>query len=756
MKATITYFLLTLVTTQTFAGGPLNVRNEVPVKYSTDTPIEYRTDLGPLGSYNNNVAVDLAVVSFQVWQDVSAAVISFTRNGVLPVDVNGSNYLTYLSGGNGFSPIVFDSDGSIIDQVLGAGASNSIIGFAGSFSSGGLYTEGQAVMNGKFSNTFTPEQFKATFIHEFGHLIGLDHTQIHVNLANNGNDLDDIYIPTMYPFSVDNDTALATLNIDDIIDVTSLYPAPTFAANAGISGAVTRFNTSFVRGANVLAIKISDSLMYRVSIVTDYLQLNTGNYSIVGLDPSEYWIKIEPINTSFTGGSRVGPYASSLSDLSFQDPVIAEYYNGPNESSDPSIDNPLARTNVTVLPAAMTTGINLVANLRLPSAPVPVSPLNGESGVSTSPTLSWNPAVDAISYHVQFSQDSLFNTRIVDTTGISTTSFSVTGLTLNTKYFWRVRGQNTIGVGPFSASQGFRTAENLGETSVALRNFNLDGTQHLFVVDSPPFDSGFVFGTNFYDDLTKAAAFTLPQGASQGRLTKVRVWFGYKRVGITNQKYRMQVYGGSASTGPQGLLYSQEYNVASIPVDNVFSPPELPTEHTLAQQVSVPLNFFVAVDFGSYTSADWGMLGIISTFLQAERVAQEWERWSDGSWHNVSDSWFQGGANGWYMWIEPTVIVGTPVNVENLDFPVEFSLSQNFPNPFNPSTTIRFQLSQSGETTLKAFDLLGRQVATLVEGPLDAGRHQVHFNASHLSNGVYYYTLQSGPFRQTRRMILLK
>ncbi|MFN3426952.1 MAG: choice-of-anchor Q domain-containing protein [Candidatus Thermochlorobacter sp.] len=88
--------------------------------------------------------------------------------------------------------------------------------------------------------------------------------------------------------------------------------------------------------------------------------------------------------------------------------------------------------------------------------------------------------------------------------------------------------------------------------------------------------------------------------------------------------------------------------------------------------------------------------------------------------------------------------------------PRTFELSQNYPNPFNPTTVISYQLPVSSEVSLKIYDMLGRQVATLVEGRQEAGRYQVAFNAVQLASGLYFYRLQAGTFTQTRKMMLLK
>jgi 1,4-alpha-glucan branching enzyme len=85
-----------------------------------------------------------------------------------------------------------------------------------------------------------------------------------------------------------------------------------------------------------------------------------------------------------------------------------------------------------------------------------------------------------------------------------------------------------------------------------------------------------------------------------------------------------------------------------------------------------------------------------------------------------------------------------------------FSLSQNYPNPFNPSTVIQYQIPQPGKVTLKIYDMLGREIRTLVNEFQQNGSHSITFDASHLSSGVYFYRIQSGSFIETKKMLLLK
>jgi hypothetical protein len=85
-----------------------------------------------------------------------------------------------------------------------------------------------------------------------------------------------------------------------------------------------------------------------------------------------------------------------------------------------------------------------------------------------------------------------------------------------------------------------------------------------------------------------------------------------------------------------------------------------------------------------------------------------------------------------------------------------FALSQNYPNPFNPSTSISYTLPEAGMTTLKVYDMLGREVAVLVNGVVSQGTHSVMFNAANLGSGVYLYELRSGNTRITNKMTLMK
>ena len=93
---------------------------------------------------------------------------------------------------------------------------------------------------------------------------------------------------------------------------------------------------------------------------------------------------------------------------------------------------------------------------------------------------------------------------------------------------------------------------------------------------------------------------------------------------------------------------------------------------------------------------------------------------------------------------------------ETASFPVAPRLLQSYPNPFNPSVTITYQIPSSSFVSIRVIDVLGREVATLVSEVRPPGRHEVTWQARNASSGLYFYQLQTGAFRETKKMLLLR
>ena len=133
---------------------------------------------------------------------------------------------------------------------------------------------------------------------------------------------------------------------------------------------------------------------------------------------------------------------------------------------------------------------------------------------------------------------------------------------------------------------------------------------------------------------------------------------------------------------------------------------------------------------------------------------------AEGSANGIQQMQFVNGNLGFSGGLAGTILkfsVPTAINQENNLTPKDYSVSQNFPNPFNPSTIIKYQVPQISFVSLKVYNSLGQEIATLVNGMINAGTHDVQFNASNLSSGIYFYVIKAGnSFVQTKKMIVIK
>jgi hypothetical protein len=365
------------------AAGPLLVNQAGDPLVWTERPVPWSSDPGPLGVLDPAAAHQLVADSFATWAAVPTASISFADAGGLAADVTAANVGQFVGVcGDDLSPVVFDTDGSITDALFGAGASNSILGFAGpecgTFDPP-VITEASAVLNGKFidgvATTGNPEvsvdTFAGVLVHEFGHYVNLDHSQINVLEAFDGSSANDDAIATMFPFIVSG-AETRTLARDDEVSLALLYPADDFAATtATIRGEIRRGDTNApFTGAFVIARNVADPRRDAVGFVSGARFVPTsgavglaGAYELAGLTPdASYTIEVEPVSPLFTGGSSVGP----LSPPAVL-PGPAEFWSGDAEAgTDPPDDPSAAGEILTVGAGTVTSGIDVVLNVAPP------------------------------------------------------------------------------------------------------------------------------------------------------------------------------------------------------------------------------------------------------------------------------------------------------------------------------------------------------------------------------------------------------
>ena len=124
----------------------------------------------------------------------------------------------------------------------------------------------------------------------------------------------------------------------------------------------------------------------------------------------------------------------------------------------------------------------------------------------------------------------------------------------------------------------------------------------------------------------------------------------------------------------------------------------------------------------------------------------------DGRAELIVSGWFQGSARTWFYKYDGPTVVPESKN----EHPPGVELMQNYPNPFNPQTTIDFSIASTDFVSLKIYDIIGREVATLVNSSLTPGKYTVQWNASSAASGIYIYRLITSKFTDTKRMMLVK
>jgi hypothetical protein len=386
-----------------------------------------------------------------------------------------------------------------------------------------------------------------------------------------------------------------------------------------------------------------------------------------------------------------------------------------------------------------------------PAAPTLASPSNGATGVSTAPTLGWNASSGATSYRLQVSASSTFSSPVVDQSGITGNSYPVSGLANSMLHYWRVNATNAGGTSDWSSTWIFTTAvaapaspslaspsngatgistsptlswsPSAGATSYRLQvsidsNFSALALNQSAITGSSYAVSGLGNGTTYYWRIDATNSGGTSEWSSTWSFTTV--------LAIPTPPTLVSPPHGGVFTSDNGamLIWNPSGGAATYRLQ-------------LSRSQSFPSAF---VDTSALTETSCVVLGLTVNTTYYWRVCA-------GNTAGTSD---------WSSVWRFTLGGAASVEVLNDQIAEQFSLSDNYPNPFNPSTSIYFSLAHPGYTALKVFDVFGREVATLVSQALPAGQYRVNWNALGMASGVYLYRLQAGPYVETKKMLLLK
>lgn len=276
-----------------------------------------------------------------------------------------------------------------------------------------------------------------------------------------------------------------------------------------------------------------------------------------------------------------------------------------------------------------------------------------------------------------------------------------------------------------------------------------------------PYGWGFIAGTNGYADVGKYQRFDIEE---EVHVVGAKLWMGMKRVVgtpdsisivFTRSASGKQNY-DSASAGPGVTVASIRTSLDVFDTTgkgNVFL---LPVPFNVYGVLFGPESVFVGIEWSAAANDTFALF--CDSAGQGEKAFRAWEQLTGVGYKyqrfaEPSDfSWLL-DADLWIALLYKKGILGVQ---RQSGIPSSFVLEQNYPNPFNPSTTIAFSVPFSADVSLTVYDLLGSEVATLVQERMEPGRYTSAFTAASLPSGVYFYRLRAGAHSETKRMLLLK
>lgn len=398
---------------------------------------------------------------------------------------------------------------------------------------------------------------------------------------------------------------------------------------------------------------------------------------------------------------------------------------------------------------------NFITILGSPAAPVLLYPADGAIGINLTPTLDWIDDYSVTSYQVQLSQDSTFASTILDQSGFTSSQFTVPGgLLVNVqRYFWRVRTTNSIGTGPWSQPWDFLTLLSAPAvpTLVSPPNNSTDiTTTPTLDWDSIPFAETYrvqlSIDPGFGSFIINIAGLTSSQyNVTGGALNNNTTY--YWRVSASNQA------GTSA--------FSTVWNFKTVVSPPVAAPSLLsPPNGAINQPITPALDWndvFGTEGYKIIVAVD----SFFNTLVMDTTITPSGLTVPVGKLNgSTTYFWRVRGFNvgGFGPWSVTWKFTTNPVGITQLgsEIPKSYKLYNNYPNPFNPTTKIKFDIPKSSYVSVAIYDLTGREVSMLVNEELSAGSYEALWNASGFSSGVYVYRIITPAFTSVKKMVVVK
>ena len=392
-------------------------------------------------------------------------------------------------------------------------------------------------------------------------------------------------------------------------------------------------------------------------------------------------------------------------------------------------------------------------------------PANNSAGNILPVNLVWNVSDLAESYKLEVSTDENFTTMIVDTAGLTDTTFTLSSLSNLTRYYWRVKGVNVGGESDWSETWNFKT---LGEPTTVDAVYPEDNAVNI------PLELTFVW--------TKAEDQTKPVNAYWFELTSdtSSVEFVVRDTAVVDTFYSVSglehltdYYWRVKSSNEAGWSeFSNWFKFTTI-----VQVPEMvelitPVDSLLYDTTMAEIEFsWTSSEFTDFYEIEISNNEDFSElFYSADSLTDTTIVFNDTT--SLGGGEFNGGfywrvrakniagASAWADNYVRIIIVG--VEEENGELPANYALKQNYPNPFNPTTVIKYSLPEMSSVKVSVYDILGKELEKLVNKEQSAGNYRLEFDASKLTSGIYLYRIEAvsktsgNRFVQTKKMLLLK
>ncbi|MDP2209478.1 MAG: T9SS type A sorting domain-containing protein [Bacteroidota bacterium] len=346
-----------------------------------------------------------------------------------------------------------------------------------------------------------------------------------------------------------------------------------------------------------------------------------------------------------------------------------------------------------------------------PAIPKLVKPDSGATGTSIYQTFRWRPSEDAESYHLQISTNNCFTNLFFDYPTITDTLKQVS-LSYGKKYFWRVNAYNGIVPSNWSNTWVFTTQS----------------------APQPPNPCDPVASLSTLDNFTITDA----NGNSQSMYTR-----------NAGRAVNLGISDFEAPPIPPKGLFNVRFQSNKF-IETILPNQKIKRMPIVIKDAQYPINI------------SWNIKWQNNTKYWLTRPGSGEDKVLLTGNGNLSI----GGSQNDVLFVEAQAALPRPCEVYKMgeevsedsytNIPTEYVLEQNHPNPFNPVTQINYSLPDAGYVTLKIYDVLGREVAVLVNEFKEAGYYEVEFDASSLSSGVYIYKLAAGNYTSVRKMLLAK